>query len=266
MMGGSVLVSHLRELVAYRELLFSWVVREMKVRYKQSLLGVAWAILQPLSATIVLVVVFSYFARIPTDGIPYPVFYYCGLLPWTFTSTSITMGADSLVRNMNLVTKIYFPREILPIASVLAGFLDLALASLVFVLMLLYYRVTVGPSILLVPVLLLIQVLLTMGIVLLASALNVFYRDIRFVVPLGLQLWFYLTPIIYPLSLVPERFRSLYMLNPMAGLIESYRRITLQSQWPDASHVLIAGGVSLALFLCGYLYFKQAEGSFADLI
>ncbi|HHH41348.1 MAG TPA: ABC transporter permease [Chloroflexi bacterium] len=259
------MITYLKELVAYRELLWSWVGREVKVRYKQSLLGVAWAILQPLPATLILAVVFS-FLRIPTDGIPYPIFYYSALLPWTFSATSITIGTESLVRNMNLVTKIYFPREILPLASVLASLLDLGIASVVFGAMMFYYRVPVGASVLLVPVLLLIQALLTLGIVLLASALNVFYRDIRFVVPLGMQLWLYLTPIIYPLAMVPERFRALYMLNPMAGLIESYRRVILQARWPDPVHVLTAAGGSLALFVGAYLYFKRAEAVFADLI
>lgn len=260
------MVAYVRELVAYRELLWSWVGREVKVRYKQSLLGVAWAILQPLSATIIMAVVFSFFVRLPTGGIPYPIFYYSALLPWTFTVTSITLGTESLVRNMHLVTKIYFPREILPLASVLAGLVDLVIASLVLALMFVVYRFAPGPALLLIPVLLLIQVLLTAGVVLLASALNVFYRDIRFIVPLGLQLWMYLTPIIYPVSMVPERLRGIYMLNPMAVLVDAYRRTILAGEWPDPTYLGVAAAVSVCIFLVGYLYFKRAEAVFADII
>jgi len=258
--------SHLRELFRYRELLWSWVVRNIKVRYKQSLLGVTWAILQPLSATVIMAVVFSRFVRVSTDGIPHPIFYYSALLPWTFSATSISFGTSCLVSNMGLVTKIYFPREILPISAVLASFADFLIAAVIFLGMMVFYRMPVGLSWVWVPVLLLIQIMLTLGVVLFASALNVFYRDIRFVVPLGMQLWMYLTPIIYPLSVVPERFRELYMLNPMAGLIDSYRRIVLYAQWPNATYLLAAAAVSLILFLLSYVYFKRAEAVFADII
>jgi lipopolysaccharide transport system permease protein len=257
---------YLRELFHYRELLWSWVVRNIKVRYKQSLLGAAWAILQPLSATVIMTVVFSRFIRVSTDGIPYPIFYYSALLPWTFLASSITFGTSCLVNNMSLVTKIYFPREILPISTVLAGFVDFLIAAVIFAGMIVFYRVPVGLSWVWVPVLLLIQILLTLGVVLLASALNVFYRDIRFVVPLGVQLWMYLTPIIYPLSLVPERFRALYMLNPMAGLIASYRCIILQSQRPNPTYLSTAAIISVVVFLLAYVYFKRAEAVFADII
>lgn len=258
--------TYLKELIRYRELLWQWVMRNIKVRYKQSLLGVAWAILQPLSATVIMAVVFSRFIRVSTDGIPHPIFYYSAMLPWTFSSTAISFGTSCLINNMELVTKIYFPREILPIAAVVASFVDLLIAAVIFVGMIVFYRVPVGLSWMWVPALLLIQILLTLGIVLLASALNVFYRDIRFVVPLGMQLWMYLTPIIYPLSQVPERFRSLYMLNPMAGLIDSYRRIVLQARWPDPTYLLTASIASVVLFVLAYVYFKRAEAVFADLI
>ncbi|MBC7249633.1 MAG: ABC transporter permease [Anaerolineae bacterium] len=260
------MTSNLKELFRYRELLWSWVVRDIKVRYKQSLLGIAWAILQPLSATIIFTVVFSRFVRVPTGGIPYPIFYYSALLPWTFSSSSITFGVSCLVNNMGLVTKIYFPREILPISAVVASFVDFLIAAVIYAGMMVFYQVPVGPSWVWMPVLLLIQVILTLGVVLFASALNVFYRDIRFVVPLGMQLWMYLTPIIYPLSMVPERFRGLYLLNPMAGLIDSYRRIILQAQWPDLAGVSVAAVISLGIFILAYIYFKRAEAVFADII
>lgn len=260
------MLSYIGELFRYRELLWSWVARNIKVRYKQSLLGVAWAILQPLSATVIMAVVFSRFIRVSTDGIPHPIFYYSALLPWTFSATSINTGTTCLVSNMGLVTKIYFPREILPISAVLASFVDFLIAAVIFVGMIVFYRVPVTPSWVWIPALLLIQIMLTLGVVLFASALNVFYRDIRFVVPLGMQLWMYLTPIIYPLSVVPERFRRLYVLNPMAGLIDSYRRIILQARWPDVTYLLTAAVVSTVVFLLAYVYFKRAEAVFADII
>ncbi len=260
------MINHLRELWRYRELLLSWTGREIKVRYKQSLLGAAWAIVQPAGTALIFTVVFAHFIRVPTGGIPYPIFSYAALLPWTFFATSVTLATDSLVRNMNLVTKIYFPREILPFASVFAGLLDFAIASIVFIGMAFYYHVPIGWSAAFVPLLVLIQIILTLGVVLLASALNVFYRDVRFVIPLGLQLWMYLTPIIYPLSLVPERYRTLYLLNPMAGLIESYRRVIVRGEPPLAAQWLPAATIAAILFIIAYAYFKQAEQVFADVI
>ena len=256
----------IRELISYRELLWSWAARDIKVRYKQSLLGIAWAILQPLSATLIFSLVFSRFIRISTDGIPHPIFYYSAMLPWTYLTSSISFGTSCLINNMDLVTKIYFPREILPISAVLASFVDFLIAAVIFAGMMIYYRLSVGPSWVWIPVLLLVQTLLTLGIVFIASALNVFYRDIRFIVPLGTQLWMYLTPIIYPLSMVPEELRSIYMLNPMAGLIDSYRRIVLNAQWPNLTYLLTALIVSVVVFLLGYVYFKRAESVFADVI
>jgi len=261
------MVTHIRELLSYRELLWRWVVRNIKVRYKQSLLGVSWAILQPLSTTVLFTLIFSYFLQVDTEGAPYPIFYYSALLPWTFFASAINFGAQSLVSNLSLVTKIYFPKEILPISAVLASFVDFVVASVIYVVMIIIYRVSVGPTLILLPVLLIVQILLTIGVALLASALNVFYRDIRFVVPLGIQLWMYLTPIIYPVSRVPERFRALYMtINPMAGLIDSYRRIVVASKWPHYPYLLSSTVISVAIFLLGYWYFKRAEPIFADII
>jgi lipopolysaccharide transport system permease protein len=188
------------------------------------------------------------------------------LLPWTFFSSAISFAVPSLVGNMSLVTKIYFPREILPMASVAASFIDFLIACALFVVMIIIYGVPIGINLVLFPLLVAIQIILTLGIVLAASAMMVTFRDIRFLIPLGLQLWMYATPIIYPLSLVPERWRSLYLLNPMAGLIDSYRRIVLTTQWPDLPSLASAAGISLALFLVAYRYFKGAEAAFADII
>jgi lipopolysaccharide transport system permease protein len=260
------MLASIQELSAHRGLLITWVIRDIKVRYKQSLMGAAWAILQPLSATLILTVIFSRFVRVPTDGIPYPIFYYSALLPWTFFASSITFGVSSLVSNMSLVTKIYFPREILPLSAVLASMVDFLIASLIFVGMMVFYQVPLNASLICMPLLLLIQIVFTLGVVLLASAMNVFYRDVRFVVPLGLQLWMYLTPIIYPLSMVPPQFRAVYMLNPMASIIDSYRRIILLGEWPAFPYLALGGLVSVVLVIVAYWYFKRSEAVFADII
>jgi lipopolysaccharide transport system permease protein len=260
------MLKHMRTLYQYKDLLRMWTLREIKIRYKQSILGGAWAILQPLSLTLMFTIVFSVIVRVSTGDIPYPIFAYSALLPWTFLATSITFAVPSLVNNLNLVTKIYFPREILPVASVGAAFVDLLVASTIFLGMLLLYHVPLQWTLLYVPVLIAVQAVLILGVVLLASAINVFYRDVRFVVPLGLQLWFYASPVIYPLSLVPETLRPVYMLNPMAGLIDSYRRVILLGEPPVIRFLGPAVMIAVVLLLVGYRYFKRAEGQFADLI
>jgi lipopolysaccharide transport system permease protein len=260
------MLSYTKELYHYRNLLRMWSLREIKVRYKQSLLGAAWAILQPLALMLMFTAVFSVIARVPSDGIPYPLFSYTALLPWTFFSTSISFAVPSLVNNMGLVTKIYFPREVLPLGAVIAAFVDFAVASSIFAALLVLYAVPLHFTLLWVPALVAIQVTLTLGVVFFASTFNVWYRDIRFVVPLGLQLWMYASPIIYPISLVPERWRVLYMLNPMAGLMDSYRRVILLGQPPQYACLLWAVFLSATLCIAGYVYFKRSEPEFADVI
>ena len=260
------MTANLMALVEARELLFTWTRRDFKVRYSQSVLGAAWAIVQPFSLMIVFSVVFSMVLKVPTNGIPYPVFAYTALLPWTFFSSSLSFSIPSLVSNMNLVSKIYFPREILPLSSILVWLADFFIASSIYVLMLLFYRIPVGPAVVLVPLALIIQIVLTFGISLLASAINVFFRDVRFVIPLALQIWMYVSPVIYPVTMVPERFRPVYFLNPMAVLIDTYRRIILFNQMPDWPYLGLAALLSILLTVVAYRYFKQAEREFADLI
>jgi len=260
------LLDHVRALYRFRELLWIWAGREIKVRYKQSVLGAAWAVLQPLVLMIVFTVVFSYIARVPTGGVPYPIFSYTALLPWTFLATSISFAAPSLVTNMNLVTKVYFPREILPIGSLIAAFVDFLVASVVFLALMLFYRIPLRWTMGWIPVLLLVQIVLTLGVILLLSALCVRFRDIRFVVPLGVQIWMYASPIIYPSSLVPERFRAAYALNPMVGLIDAYRAAILTGEAPDAWPLAVSAAVALTLLLAGFAYFKRSEATFADII
>jgi lipopolysaccharide transport system permease protein len=253
-------------LYGHRDLLWMWTLREVKVRYKQSLVGGLWAILQPLSLMIVFSLVFSLLVQVPTEGVAYPIFSYAGLLPWVFFSTSLGFAAPSLVNNMDLVTKIYFPREILPLAAIGAALLDFAIASLIFVGLMLVYQTPLSWTMLWLPLLLVIQVLLTLGIALSMSAVNVFYRDVRFVVPLLLQIWMYATPIIYPLALVPPRWRGLYMLNPMVGLIDGYRRVTLMGQPPLWGALAVSALAGLVVSIAGYAFFKRSEALFADLI
>jgi lipopolysaccharide transport system permease protein len=258
------LIDHLHVLYQHRELLMIWTLREIKARYKQSVLGGAWAILQPVVLMLVYTVVFSFFIRLPSNGIPYPIFSYTALLAWTFFATSVTFAVPSLINNMSLVTKVYFPREILPLASIGAAFVDFLLATIPFIGLFIWYRTTVTATILWLPVLVAIQVALIIGVVLPSSAILVFVRDVRFVIPLAIQLWLYATPVIYPISVVPEQYRLLYALNPMVGLIDSYRRVVLQGSAPNPYYLGLSAAIGAALCLAGYIFFKRVEETFAD--
>lgn len=264
--SAASLSEHLKILYEYRDLLKMWTIREIKVRYRQSFLGAAWAILQPLGLMLVFTAVFSYLTRVPTGDVPYPLFCYAALLPWTFLATSISFAAPSMVSNLNLVTKIYFPREILPMAIVIAAFVDFLVASLVFAGMLAFYRVAPTINLLWLPALLAIQIALTLGAVLFLSALGVRYRDIRFVVPLGLQIWMFASPVIYPASLIPSRFQAMYSLNPTVGLMNAYRSVVIHGNAPEATSLITSSAISVTLMLAGYVYFKRCESSFADII
>jgi lipopolysaccharide transport system permease protein len=210
--------------------------------------------------------VFSTILDVPTGDVPYPLFSYTALVPWTFFATSISMGTPSLVNNMNLITKVRMPREILPIATVLAGFLDFAIAAVLLVGMMLIYQVEVSWTLLWVLPLLLVQLVLTFAVVLTASSLNVLYRDIRFLVPLGTQLWMYASPIIYGLDLIPPGLRPVYYLNPMTAIIDGYRRVLLTGRPPDLVAFSIAAAVSTGLLVAACMLFKKLEPTFADII
>jgi ABC-type polysaccharide/polyol phosphate export permease len=256
----------LAELGRFRDLLWLWTQREVRVRYKQSLLGIAWAVLQPLALMAIFTLVFSRLLRVDTGDIPYPVFSYVALVPWTFFATSLAFGVASLVNNMNLVTKIYFPREILPLASVGAAFVDFLISAVLLAGLMLIYGVRPGWTALWVVPLLALQIALTIAVVLLGSALLVFFRDVRFVVPLLTQVWMYATPVVYPIELVPEQFQALYFLNPMAGIVDGYRRVLLEGQLPRLDALALGAAVSLTLLVIGYLFFRRSEPVFADLI
>jgi ABC-type polysaccharide/polyol phosphate export permease len=257
---------YLRDLAAHAHLILSFARRDVRARYKQTVLGVAWAIVQPLALMVVLTFVFSGLTRVPTDGIPYPVFVYSTLVFWTFFATSVTQGTIAMVANASLVRKIYFPRETLLLAVVLAAALDLLFALTVLAGMLVYYEIAVGWTLVWVAPLLLLQVIFTLGVICVTSAVHVYLRDIGHALPLALQLWMFATPVAYPMSLVPSWLLPIYVLNPMAPVMESYRRVLLHGEAPDLANLALGFGVSLALMTLAYLGFKRAERTFADVI
>jgi len=253
-------------LVRFRELLYSLAVRELKLRYKQTLLGALWVMLQPLALMAVFTLVFSRYARMPTDGVPYPLFSFVSLLPWTFFASTLALGSASIVNNASLVTKVCFPREVFPIAALLAGLVDLAVGSVLVVPLLAYYGVGIGPRAALLVVVLPVLCVFTLGMSLFLAALYVKYRDVRFIIPLGLQIGMFATPVVYPLSVVPEALRPLYFLNPLAFVVESTRSILLHGGGMDFSRLGLAFTVSLAGLLGSFCYFKKTEKGFADVI
>lgn len=261
------LLRGLRDLLAARELLTTLTLREVKVRYNQTLLGVAWAVAQPVALMLAFSIFFGRFAGVSSDGLPYPLFSYAALLPWSFFTTSLAFGVPSLVTNTSLVTKVYFPREILPLASVFSAGVDFAAAAVVYAVLMAVYRVAPTLAFAWLGPLLLVQVVFTIAVTLVLSAVNVSYRDVRYALPLVTQIWLYATPVIYPLSVVPENVRTAYLaLNPMAAVIEGYRRVLVAGRAPDLGMLGVAAASSLLLLLGSYAYFKRAERSFADVI
>lgn len=262
--------SALLQLWEYRELVFALTQREIKARYRQSLLGIGWAIIQPLAFMVVFSLVFGRFARLPSDGLPYPIFSYTALVPWTFLANALTTATIGLVSQRSVVTKTYFPREVIVISQVGARFVDFLAAALVLAGMLVWYGVTPTAWLMLLPVLLLIQITLILGLSLITSAMHVSFRDIAPVVTLGLQVWLYLTPVSYALSLVqdsiPEAVWPLYVLNPMVGLIDAFRNVVAHGRAPDWGLLGISTVISVIILIVAYFYFKRAERVFADII
>ena len=259
-------LQNVRSLYAHRDLLFTWAYRIIRARYRQSVLGGLWAVIVPTATALIFSVIFTFFIPVNTGGIPYVVFSYTAMVPWTLFSSSIGDMVDSLVGNMNLVSKIYFPREILPIASLLARLVDAFIAFTLLVLLMLYFKVQINiGGLFLLPLIFVAQISLSLGLGFIGSALNVFYRDVRQVIALGLQIWFYASPIIYPVSAVPQKLKFVYFLNPMVGVLESYRAILLYRELPDVS-MLISAGVSMIILIVGYWLFKRVEFQFADVI
>jgi lipopolysaccharide transport system permease protein len=260
------MIKFLKNLLTYKELLFNITLRQIKVKYKQTVLGISWAVLNPLSLVVVFTIIFSKFAKIPSDNIPYPIFVYSALLPWTFFSTSLSFAINSLQDNKDLITKIYFPREIFPISAVLAAFVDFCIAVIIFVILMFLFKVSLSFNALFIFPILLIQIIFTLGISLFFSALNVYYRDIGYALPLVIQLLMYTCPIIYPISIVSVRIKPFYMLNPMAPILDGYRRVLIQAKPPDFYYLGISMVVSILIFYFSYIYFKKIEHTFADIV
>jgi lipopolysaccharide transport system permease protein len=260
------LFRELRGLWQYRDLFYTLTVHRIKVRYKQSVLGLAWAILQPLSLMLIYTVIFSVIAKVPSENVPYAVFAYAALLPWTFFSSALTNATTSLVSHSQLVTKVYFAREILPLTYVSAAVFDFAVASSFLIALFFYYRVGLTVyALYAVPIFLLLAALAT-AFSLFLSAVQVRFRDIGVAMPLLLQVWLFATPVVYPLSAVPLRFRGIYALNPTVGVIENFRRVVLQGVAPDFNSLAISAIAAAILFPLAYLYFKRVEATMADII
>ena len=254
-----------RELWAYRELLWVLTARDVKVRYKQTVLGAAWAIIRPFTTMVIFSVVFGQLAKMPSDGFPYPVFVYAGLLPWTFFAAAIGTSGASLVGSSHLVSKVYFPRLIIPISAVGAGLVDLLISTGILVAMMVWYGVGWSWNLLAVPVLLVGVIFAALGVGTLLSALTVAYRDFSHITPFLIQIWMYVTPVIFPVSLVPERWRWLLYLNPMTGLIEGFRSAFLGKSF-DPFGLALSSAIAVGIFAVGVAYFEKVERRFADII
>jgi lipopolysaccharide transport system permease protein len=260
------MITAARDFLRARDLLRQWTARTLRARYQQSLLGWLWAVAQPAAQTAVFTVIFTRLVHVDTGGTPYAAFAYVATAAWAFLAASLIGMTNALVDNMNLVNKIYFPREVLPLASMLARLMDFGVAAALFIGIAFYFGIPWFPmGLLLLPVILLVHVLLVAGIGLASAALNVFVRDVRSVVLLATQLWLYASPVIYPLEAVPERYRAVYELNPMVGIIEGYRAVLLNGRLPGVS-LLISAVIAMAVFLVGYWFFKRMEFQFADLV
>ena len=254
------------ELWGYRELVYFLAWRDVKVRYKQTVLGVLWAVIQPFFTMVVFTLLFGQLAKIPTDGIPGPIFYFSALVPWTYLSTTVSNAGMSLVSNSNLLTKIYFPRIILPAAVALSNLVDFFIGSAMFIGFMAYYEIPLGWSLLLWPSLVILLVLLSLSLGVFLAALNVKYRDFRYAIPFAIQLLLFATPIIYPASMIPEKFRWLVALNPLSGVIEAFRYALVPSSAIDWELLGFSIGITAVLFVAGVAYFKRAEKVFADIV
>jgi lipopolysaccharide transport system permease protein len=256
----------LHELWEYRELLYFLVWRDIKVRYKQTVLGIGWAVIQPLLTMAVFSVFFGRLAKIPSDGVPYPIFSYAALVPWTFFAHGLNHAANSLVGSANLIKKIYFPRLVVPISSVISGIVDFVLAFTVLLGMMLYYGIVPTINLLWIPLLLLLALATSLGVGLWFSAMNVQFRDVRYVMPFLTQLWLFATPIAYPSSLLAEPWRTLYGLNPLVGVVEGFRWALLGTDTAPGHLIVVSVLITLVLLVGGAFYFRRMEKTFADVV
>lgn len=260
------MITWTRELYNYRELLLAFSQKEIKIRYKQTVLGFLWAILQPAALTLIFTVVFGLFLKVNSNSAPYPVFAYSALLLWSFFTSAVSFGSLAVVNNASLVTKVYFPREIMPISAIIAALFDFGIASIIFILMLAFYGVS--PSINLLYLLVIIPsfIILTSGIVFILTTINVLYRDVRFILPMVIQVLLYVTPVIYSLEQVPAKYRFFIVANPLSGLVEGFRQVTVFGKPPDLLALSYSSSVAILLFLIGFWFFKNKEKIFADVI
>jgi homopolymeric O-antigen transport system permease protein len=257
---------YIKELWRYRELLYFFAWREIKVRYRQAAFGAAWAVIQPLFSMILFTLVFGRIAHMPSEGIPYPIFCYCALVPWTYFSNVLSTASTSLTLNTPLVEKVYFPRMYLPAGSALAGLLDFVMGSLLLVGMMRYYHVRASWALIFTPLVVFMMILLTIGVSLTTAALNVRYRDVKHAMPFLIQMWLFATPIIYPVTMIPERFRPILALNPCWGIVEGFRACLFPGLPVDFKLLVTSTVVTVLVFLASANYFRRAEKSFADVI
>lgn len=256
----------LRELWQHRELLYFLTWRDIKVRYKQTALGVAWAVIQPLFTMVVFSLFFGRLARVPSDGIPYPIFAYAALVPWTFFANGLSESSNSLVGSANLIRKVYFPRLVVPIASVISGVVDFVLAFVILLGMMLYFGIVPTRNVVWLPLLLLLGLVTALGVGLWLSALNVEFRDVRYVLPFLTQFWMFSTPIAYPSSLLDEPWRTVYGLNPMVGVVEGFRWALLGTDTAPGLIIIVSSLAALAILIGGAFYFRRMEKTFADVV
>jgi len=256
----------LKALWEYRELLYFLVWRDLKVRYRQTIIGIGWVVLQPLLTMLLFTAIFGRFAKIPSDGFPYPIFAYSALLPWNLFSSSLARGSDSIVTNAQLISKIYFPRLLLPLSGILSPLVDFAISLVIFFMMMIWFGTFPTLGILALPLFLLLALLTALAVGLWLSALNVRYRDVCHTIPFLVQLWMFASPVAYPVSLVPENWRILYSLNPMAGVIEGFRWALLGKESPDFGVIIISSVMVTTLLISGAVFFKHTERTFADVI
>ncbi len=255
-----------RELWLYRELFYFMVWRDVKVRYKQSILGALWAIIQPFGTMVVFTIFFHRLANIPSDGVPYPIFSYTALLPWTYFSSTITQIGNSMVTNKNLITKVYFPRITIPAAHAIRGLLDFSIAALLLIGLMAWYRFTPSWNLLLWPLLTIPVLALSLGVGMIFAALNVRFRDIQHVLPFVVQLWLFVTPVIYPTTMIPAKWRIVLAMNPLTGIIEAFRATALPENTVDPRQFIVSMAMTAFIFVGGLWYFNRTARSFADIV
>jgi lipopolysaccharide transport system permease protein len=250
----------------YRELLYFLAWRDVKVRYKQAALGISWAVIQPLLTMIIFTLFFGRLAGVPSDGIPYPLFSFCALVPWTYFATTLSQAGNSLISNSSLITKVYFPRALLPAATVIGGLVDFLMGSALLAIMMVYYHVKPGWSFFLVPIFLGGMILLAFSVSMILAAMNVRYRDVKYALPFIVQIWLFLTPIIYPIAFLTPKMRRVVAFNPMAGFLEGFRTALFNNRHTDWGLVGISAIITAFLLVVGAVYFRKTERTFADIV